>query len=168
MGYEVMVDLKSNETKIDVAVFQDLSEKQQAVDEMIGRLRSKVGNVERSGRVQLSGGVPTPHYEVPDAEGLPALGEQTHEVPEQGFLTANQQPNRNILMEMLEEEMQKDINTTAEAAMPPAAFAQLIEEEMPKDTTPMVMPPTLDAASQRLRAPPRPKGKNVPKDEDEE
>merc|ERR1712224_108899 len=112
--YEVMIDLKSKETKIDPTIFAELTEKERTVSEMISSLRAKVGNAERTGRVVLSGGVAPGTYSVPDNDtAAPALGEQTHEV------------NQNILMEMLEAEMQKDLQQTAEPAMPKSAYAHL-------------------------------------------
>merc|ERR1719382_1258521 len=40
--YEVMIDLKSRETKLDPTIFSELQEKERAVSEVISRLRSKV------------------------------------------------------------------------------------------------------------------------------
>jgi hypothetical protein len=118
--YEVMMDLKGKETKIDQNVFAELAAKERTTSEMISKLRAKVGNVERSGRVVLSGGVAPPSYTVPDNTNTsaPAISEQTHEV------------DQNILMEMLEEEMQKNNKYAGEeSAMPQGAFAQLIEQQ---------------------------------------
>jgi hypothetical protein len=121
--YEVMIDLKSKETKIDPSIFRELTEKERYVSEAIAKLRGKVGMVERSGRVQLSGGVAPGAYSVPDADAAaPALGNQSHGV------------SQDALLEMLEEEMQKDPSYTAEApkadtALPPGAWAHLAQEQ---------------------------------------
>lgn len=63
--YEIMMDLKMRETKVDPSVIADIQEKDAQVNDCIGRLRARVGNVERTGRFQLVGGVPPGPYSVP-------------------------------------------------------------------------------------------------------
>merc|ERR1712060_652719 len=91
--YEVMVDLRNKETKIDPNIFNELQQKDTAVSELLARLRAKVGNVERSGRVQLIGGVAPGFRSVPD--GMPQL-----EAPGD-----NAKVDKEALLEMMTEEM---------------------------------------------------------------
>merc|ERR1712061_352340 len=91
--YEVLVDLKSRETKIDPSIFNDLQQKDAQVSDLLARLRAKVGNVERSGRVQLVGGVAPGYYSVP--ESMPQL-----EAPGE-----NKEVDKEALLEMMTEEM---------------------------------------------------------------
>mmetsp|Transcript_43808 Transcript_43808/g.137554 ORF Transcript_43808/g.137554 Transcript_43808/m.137554 type:complete len:224 (-) Transcript_43808:125-796(-) len=62
---EIIYDLKTRETKVDPQTLADIQEKDMQVSDAIGRLRAKVGHVERSGRFTLLGGVPAGHYSVP-------------------------------------------------------------------------------------------------------
>mmetsp|Transcript_75898 Transcript_75898/g.245775 ORF Transcript_75898/g.245775 Transcript_75898/m.245775 type:complete len:219 (+) Transcript_75898:289-945(+) len=89
--YEIMCDLKARETKIDPSTITEIQEKDAQVSDAIGRLRAKVGNVERTGRFQLLGGVPAGAYSVPAPGAAPA---QEHEV------------NKHALLEVMQEEMQ--------------------------------------------------------------
>merc|ERR1712061_605513 len=93
MGYEVMVDLQSRETKIDPNIYNELQQKDHQVSELLAKLRAKVGNVERSGRVQLVGGVAPGYYSVP--ESMPML-----EAPSE-----NKTVDKEALLEMMTEEM---------------------------------------------------------------
>merc|ERR1719266_2888909 len=93
--YEVMVDLKNRETKIDPNIFNELQQKDSQVNELLGRLRAKVGNVERSGRVQLVGGVAPGYYSV--GENMPQL-----EAPGD-----NKEVDKEALLEMMTEEMKE-------------------------------------------------------------
>merc|ERR1712060_181671 len=94
--YEVMVDLKSRETKIDPTIFNELQQKDAQVSELLARLRAKVGNVERSGRVQLVGGVAPGYYSVP--ESMPQL-----EAPAENKIV-----DKESLLEMMTEEMNEN------------------------------------------------------------
>merc|ERR1711920_194438 len=91
--YEVMVDLKSRETKIDPNIYNELQQKDAQVNELLARLRAKVGNVERSGRVQLVGGVAPGYYSMPDS--IPQL-----EAPAE-----NKEVDKEALLEMMTQEM---------------------------------------------------------------
>mmetsp|Transcript_78863 Transcript_78863/g.235038 ORF Transcript_78863/g.235038 Transcript_78863/m.235038 type:complete len:224 (+) Transcript_78863:75-746(+) len=62
---EILYDLKTRETKVDPQVLADIQEKDMQVNDAIGRLRAKVGHVERSGKFTLTGGVPAGSYSVP-------------------------------------------------------------------------------------------------------
>merc|ERR1712113_75107 len=89
--YEIMSDLQHRETKVATSVIMDIQEKDRQISDAIGRLRAKVGNVERTGRFQLVGGVAPGNYSIPDPE---LSSGENHKV------TANQ------LLEMMQEEMQ--------------------------------------------------------------
>jgi len=91
--YEVMNDLKNNAVKIDPSIFSELQRKDADVSDLLARLRAKVGNVERSGRVQLVGGLAPGSYTVSDGD--------------QAQLTAgeNRKVDKEALLEMMSEEM---------------------------------------------------------------
>lgn len=91
--YEVLVDLKSRETKIDPTIYNDLQKKDAEVSELLGRLRAKVGNVERTGRVQLLGGVAPGAYSIPDNEIAQLTADEDKSV------------SKEALLEMMHEEM---------------------------------------------------------------
>merc|ERR1712060_1006452 len=61
---EIQYDLRVREAKIDPDTLNEIAQKDHDVTEMIGRLRGKVGNVERSGNMQLVGGVAPGFYKV--------------------------------------------------------------------------------------------------------
>merc|ERR1712187_191330 len=107
--YEVMVDLQSRETKIDPNIYNELQQKDHQVSELLGKLRAKVGNVERSGRVQLVGGVAPGYISIPDNE--------------MGQLTAgeNTKVSKEALLEMINEEL----GDKEQPKQPPVALEEL-------------------------------------------
>mmetsp|Transcript_98636 Transcript_98636/g.279374 ORF Transcript_98636/g.279374 Transcript_98636/m.279374 type:complete len:222 (-) Transcript_98636:51-716(-) len=64
---EIQMELKARETKIDPTIMREIQDKDAQVRDLIGRLRAKVGNIERSDKFELRGGVPWTGYSVPDA-----------------------------------------------------------------------------------------------------
>merc|ERR1712186_232294 len=93
--YEVMVDLQNRETKIDPNIRNELAKKDADVSDLLARLRAKVGNVERSGRVQLVGGVAPGYYRVPDND-MAQL---------EGSANETKAVTKEALLEMMNEEM---------------------------------------------------------------
>merc|ERR1712060_193432 len=89
---EIQYDLRVREAKIDPDTLNEIAQKDHDVTEMIGRLRGKVGNVERSGNMQLVGGVAPGFYKV-TTDPPTATAEMQHEV------------SKEELMEMMQEEM---------------------------------------------------------------
>mmetsp|Transcript_164541 Transcript_164541/g.400007 ORF Transcript_164541/g.400007 Transcript_164541/m.400007 type:complete len:221 (-) Transcript_164541:135-797(-) len=95
--HEIMYELRTRETKIDPQTLSDIQDKDAQVNDAIGRLRAKVGHVERTGRFTLMGGLPAGSYSVPGLSE-PIANE-----------TQAAKPDSQSVLEVMQQEMQPPI-----------------------------------------------------------
>mmetsp|Transcript_56991 Transcript_56991/g.114373 ORF Transcript_56991/g.114373 Transcript_56991/m.114373 type:complete len:225 (-) Transcript_56991:152-826(-) len=94
---EIIYDLKTRETKVDPQTITELQEKDAQVNDCIGRLRAKVGHVDRSGRFTLMGGVPAGSYSVP---GMGDMIANESQAAQEGAA-----PESQTVLEVMQQEM---------------------------------------------------------------